>query len=925
MSDYQVKKEGKTNEIVSVFIIAASILLGFALWAPAHMTGVLGKTVKQVGHGLFGTLVVILPIFLLLIGLDRLFSKTKTVSRARKNCMILLFLSTIILISVIYLDLTKLYSATSLADKSSVFKAITVFWESGLDASLVSQSATWTGGLFGGLFGLSLQVLAGRTGAMVIVIAMILALIIVVFNVSYSQYLKKSASMIQETKNKLNEKRKLRAEQKEEELAKLKTKELNHFSEEELEGDPIINTEDSAFNYDLSKKNDDKDPHEVSSEWLKRELAKERNETYEEPLQVTYSMPSGSWAINKEDKELETAESYDYPIQNAGQAAEEVRDILDSSDFYRNSNLEEQKESVKQGQIRSDFENNSMNSKGASKKDFNNSKLNTRENMQVDGLTNKIQETSVEIIEDGGRGHWEDRSEFSPSLKDPSRKKPKRQIALTDKYIPPSYELLNDIPIVRHDAGKIKEIKELGLRLEQTLQDFGVDAEVINYTSGPTITRFELSPGPGVKVSRVTNLSDDIALALAAIGVRIEAPIPGKSAIGIEIPNKETQPVFLSSIIKSKAFRENDGALTAGIGCDIQGNEILCDLAKMPHLLIAGATGSGKSVCINSIIISLLYRSGPSDLRMIMIDPKVVELNIYNGIPHLLQPVVTDPKKAYGALDWAINEMEERYEKFADNSVRDFTAYNTLIKSGQLEAEKLPAIVIIIDELSDLMATTPTEVEDAIARLTAMARAAGIHLIIATQRPSVDVITGVIKANIPSRIAFTVASQVDSRTILDMGGAEKLLGKGDMLYYPQSASKPLRGQGSFVTDAEVEAVIRYLKDIYETDYDDEVAKAIESASGKDRSGTIGSVNDKADEEDELLEDALKLIIETEYASISLLQRRLSIGYPRAARIVDRLHDLGYIGPFAGSKPRKVLVTPEEYYESINESADEELE
>lgn len=915
MSDLEARKGSKTNEIISVFIIAASILLGFVLWAPANMTGVLGKAVKQIGYGLFGTLVVALPVVLLLIGLDRLLSKTKNISKARKNCMVLLFLTAIILISVIYLDLPKLYSLTMIDGKSSVFKAISILWKSGLDTKILYDSARWSGGLFGGLFGLSLRVLAGRTGSIVILIAMILALIVIVFNVSYSQYLKKSASMIQETKQKLDEKRQLRLEAKE---AQLKAEELeaSNVGKEQFKSDP-------EFNYDLSQNVDEKDPHEVSSEWLKKELAKVRNESYEEPPKVTYNMPSGSWAIDQESIDQANPTSYDFPVykkEDPGYSAsnkeyQAKHESIDESSLKQSRSSDPSKTEVSKKDI---YDKDPASNIDSRDEDYNYKNMRAKEDDTLSELSNKIEEAEVEVIEEGGRAHWEDRSEYSTKAEYSAKRKVKRQISLTDKYIPPSYNLLNDVPLVKQDADTIKQIKELGIRLEQTLINFGVDAEVINYTTGPTITRFELSPGPGVKVSKITNLSDDIALALAAIGVRIEAPIPGKSAIGIEIPNKETQPVFLSSIIKSRSFKENDSALTAGIGCDIQGKEILCDLAKMPHLLIAGATGSGKSVCINSIIISLLYRSGPSDLRMIMIDPKVVELNIYNGIPHLLQPVVTDPKKAYGALNWAIKEMEERYDKFADNSVRDFAAYNSLIKSGQLDEEKLPAIVIIIDELSDLMATTPTEVEDAIARLTAMARAAGIHLIIATQRPSVDVITGVIKANIPSRIAFTVASQVDSRTILDMGGAEKLLGKGDMLYYPQSASKPLRGQGSFVTDAEVESVIRYLKDVYETDYDEDVGKAIEHASVNDRSGTLGSL-DQDDEEDELLDEAVKLIVGSEYASISLLQRRLSIGYPRAARMVDRLHELGYVGPFAGSKPRKVLISEEDYLNSIKES------
>jgi DNA segregation ATPase FtsK/SpoIIIE, S-DNA-T family len=347
--------------------------------------------------------------------------------------------------------------------------------------------------------------------------------------------------------------------------------------------------------------------------------------------------------------------------------------------------------------------------------------------------------------------------------------------------------------------------------------------------------------------------------------------------------------------------------LTAVLGRDIQGAPILCDLAKMPHLLIAGATGSGKSVCINSILMSILYRSSPEDVRMMMIDPKVVELNVYNGIPHLLAPVVTDPKKAANTLMWAVNEMTRRYGLFAEKSVRDINSYNASALCGDDDFEKLPLILFVIDELSDLMATTPTEVEDAIARLTAMARAAGIHLIIATQRPSVDVITGVIKANIPSRIAFAVASQVDSRTILDIGGAEKLLGKGDMLYDPQSSAKPIRGQGAFVTDSEVERVLTYIKTQHAANYDQAITDAIMTVlpTGKERDSS---------EQDELLPQAIGIVVETGYASVSLLQRRMNVGYPRAARLIDRMNEAGYVGPFEGSKPRKVLITHAQYLE-----------
>ncbi len=472
-------------------------------------------------------------------------------------------------------------------------------------------------------------------------------------------------------------------------------------------------------------------------------------------------------------------------------------------------------------------------------------------------------------------------------------------------YVFPSIELLNTEggKAVRND---MFAIQALGKKLEKTLESFGIAARVINITTGPVITRFELTPGSGVKVSKIVSLADDIALNLAAMGVRIEAPIPGKSAIGIEIPNNEITPVSLRRLIESPEFRNASSPISAVLGRDIPGNPVICDIARMPHLLIAGATGSGKSVCLNSILISMLYKASPDEVKLLLIDPKVVELIAYNGIPHLLAPVVTHPKKAANTLLWAVNEMTRRYALFAEQSVREIHSYNAAAMSGGYE--KLPLIVLVIDELSDLMATAPNEVEDAIARLTAMARAAGIHLIIATQRPSVDVITGVIKANVPSRISFAVSSQVDSRTILDCGGAEKLLGKGDMLYFPVGASKPIRAQGAFVTDKEVERVTDFLKGQNLSRYDESAAEAIDSSVQ-----AAGSEEDAA-EEDELFMNAVSIVVEAGYASISLLQRRMNVGYPRAARLIDRMQEKKFVGGFEGSKPRKVLISREQWAE-----------
>lgn len=447
-------------------------------------------------------------------------------------------------------------------------------------------------------------------------------------------------------------------------------------------------------------------------------------------------------------------------------------------------------------------------------------------------------------------------------------------------------------------TGSRKDLLASARKLEETLKTFGVDARVIQVSVGPTITRYEIQPSPGVKVSRIINLADDIALNMAAISVRIEAPIPGKSAVGLEIPNREMVPVSLKEIVESSTFKNHPSNIAVALGKDIAGNPVVVDLSKMPHLLIAGATGSGKSVCINSLITSLLFKASPAHVKMIMIDPKMVELNHYNDIPHLLAPVVTDPRKATNVLNWAVQEMNNRYKEFSNIGVKDLFRYNQ-VKQLENKDEYMPQIVIIIDELSDLMMVSPAEVEDAICRLAQMARAAGIHLVVATQRPSVDVITGLIKANIPSRISFAVSSQVDSRTILDMAGAEKLLGKGDMLFLPIGESKPVRVQGAMVAEEEIERVVNYIKRQVKAEYDGEVIEAttVQDPESLDR--------------DELLPRAIEIVVQHQQASASLLQRKLKIGYARAARIIDQLEERGIVGAHEGSKPRKVLVSKEE--------------
>ena len=473
-----------------------------------------------------------------------------------------------------------------------------------------------------------------------------------------------------------------------------------------------------------------------------------------------------------------------------------------------------------------------------------------------------------------------------------------------EHYEYPPVEILSK-PAKKTLKGGAKALTDTAARLQKTLYSFGVSAKVENVSVGPAITRYELKPAEGVRVSKIANLADDIALNLAAETIRIEAPIPGKQAVGIEVPNQEKEAVHLREVLDSTEFTESKSKLSIALGKDVAGNIQLADIAKMPHVLIAGSTGSGKSVCINTIITSIIYHAKPSEVKFVMVDPKVVELSVYNGIPHLLIPVVTDPRKAAGALAWAVQEMDDRYNKFASKGVRDLSGYNKAIEKDE-EVGKMPQIVIIIDELADLMMVAKNDVEDAICRLAQKARAAGMHLVIATQRPSVDVITGLIKANVPSRIAFAVSSQVDSRTILDSVGAEKLLGKGDMLFFPSGASKPSRVQGAFVSDDEVEKIVDFIKSNGTATYSEDILESIENSNKTDKE--IAQEKDQDDDTDPFLMDAIQTVVETGQASTSFIQRRFKVGYARAGRIIDQMEERGVISGYQGSKPREVLMT-----------------
>ncbi|MDU7532002.1 MAG: DNA translocase FtsK 4TM domain-containing protein [Peptoniphilus harei] len=503
---------------------------------------------------------------------------------------------------------------------------------------------------------------------------------------------------------------------------------------------------------------------------------------------------------------------------------------------------------------------------------------------------------NIEFSNDATIETQDDEEEVIDTIKDDIEHKKEEEFI----YTYPDTALLDRIPSKGNFSKD--EVLEKGKIIENTMKNFGIDSKVVAINRGPVITSYELKPAPGIKLSRIVGLSDNIAMALASSDLRIEAPIPGKTVVGIEVPNKDKDSVALKELIESQEFKNSKSDIPLTLGKDVEGNILISGMEDMPHLLIAGATGSGKSVCINSIITSVIYKSSPKDVKLMLIDPKVVELSVYNGIPHLLIDVVTNPKKAAFALNWAVDEMEKRYEAFAENHVRDLKGYNKKMMAEGKEAEKLPKILIIVDELADLMMVASKEIEEYIARLAQKARAAGMHLILATQRPSVDVITGTIKANVPSRIAFAVASSVDSRTILDMGGAEKLLGKGDMLFYPSKYPKPKRIQGAFISDGEVERLVDFVKS------NNEIKNTVESKIEQ-------AIEDKKvnidNEKDPLFKEAVELVVNDEQASISYIQRKLKVGYSRAGRIVDQMEEMGIIGPHEGSKPRKLLKTKEE--------------
>ncbi len=964
--------EGK-REVTGIALFFCAIALTLLYYLPAEVTGVLGNLIRTIGGGLIGSAAFMIPIFLIYASIDFFLEKREGVSPIRVRSVIIFLICLSALLSVITMDFDY-FKSLCLSDADQKYKAttaISLLWKSGPDASLISlpNDKVLPGGITGGLLAVALHTVCGKITSIVVLIGLIASQVILVFHISLKKTVKKTARAVgNAVRNRAPRQQPQRPVQRPSQRPQSRPQMPRQLPVQppygqNMNANPFVNAPagpavqpyfdgtynvqdpfnrtmpvdsrsgftdmtDPAFAADtkgeqgvlkygekrVSTEGTDNAPEADFSYDSMPRAARNRapGRSIEEPdflkmnaQQDFYDLSGGVYydgeTVNDDYSERPAAGGYyrpedDMPYEITDDSpydysAPAVRPAVrpphinhyiddDADDVPDETPLQEI--TINQG---------SDNTEGYSVTEGRLVDTSASGKSASNGLGLEV--TSTSLSNEGKRIKANNFKNYKPV---------------------PLSVLAADPNKGKNESESVSRLREKAEALQETLRTFGItDAKVSNITHGPAITRFEVTIGQGVKVSKVKNLEDDIALAMAATAVRIEAPIPGKRAIGIEIPNDKTSAVYLRSILETKEFR-NSAPMNVGLGKDIPGKPIYCDLAKMPHLLIAGATGSGKSVCVNSILMSILCKASPKDVRMILIDPKVVELSVYNGIPHLLMPVVSDMKLATGALKWAVAEMERRYKLFAEKAVRNMEGYNNCLEDDE---EPLPLILIIIDELADLMAVAKNEVEVQIGRLAAMARAAGMHMIIATQRPSVDVITGVIKSNVPSRIAFSVASGVDSRTILDSYGAEKLLGRGDMLYAPLTAPKPVRGQGAFVSDDEVEKAVDYLKQKYGALYDPDINESVQKIANGEGTGKTEGVSDPSvneNSEDELLNAAVETVLQAKNASVSILQRRLGVGYPRAARLIDVLEQKGYIGPFEGSKPRRVLISETDWLE-----------
>ena len=860
------KQKTLSNEIKGIILIAVGIFLAFAFLF-SEASGAVGAAIKSLCYGLFGMSISISCIFIILTGVHVFMDKMGERNSFRYVLLGLLIVFTSVLVSLAM-------GGTEL-NESSLAGNLASLWNSGIEGM--------SGGVIGGGLCLLLTVLTGTAGAWVITIALELILVILITGISLEKVLRNVAA-----------------------LFKRRQEEYHEIADSEVEYEL---PEYSKQSDEVKRKLRERKLREFEDEKpAKRKTRKHKSDEFFDGY-----FDGEDTMEDKPVKRFELKDDDDFfgePVIESDIPEEDLPFTLDSIKTGVLTELPDE-----DGNIKKPVENE----EGTDFEPPSEAKLED----VFDPLTQKAVDAGVPLdraVLAGKRMALDEAEEQTPEAQIQSQIEEEAAKPRIIQYHLPTVDLLEMPKPQSKTREEVKaELEDKANRLLDTLRSFKVEATIINITQGPSVTRFELQPGFGVKVSKITNLADDIALSLAASGVRIE-PVPGKSAIGIEIPNKTPSPVPIREVIASDKFRSFKSKTAFALGKDISGNCVVADIADFPHGLIAGATGSGKSVCINSLITSILFKARPDEVKMIMVDPKMVELGVYNGIPHLLIPVVTDPKHAAGALNWAVGEMKNRYALLKDNKVRNLKGYNKLMEEIGEPDSKLPEIVIIIDELADLMMAAKNEVEGAINSLAALARAAGMYLIIATQRPSVNVVTGVIKNNIPTRVAFAVTSNVDSRTILDCVGAEKLLGKGDMLYSPRGATKPLRVQGNFVSDREIEAIIDYIKAQYEAEYDEEIIENIErefeQVSANAAAAESGDEDDdrEAGPRDKLFWDAVELILDNGQASVAMFQRKYKIGYQRAARLIDQMEKYKIIGPYEGTKPRQVLITRQEFNE-----------
>lgn len=960
------------GEVAGILLFFLAVALSLMYYLPAEITGALGSILRSIGFGFIGYTAYVIPVFFFYAAIDFFLEKRNGVTPQRVKSIILILICVSAILCSFTLDYEhfKLLCSNEAKDGFSAWKGLKLLWTSGIDGKIITSSNPNSslfipGGLLGGLVSMGLYSIANKTISIIALIVFLMSQAVLVYKVSLKKTAKKTVKAISKATSNVyrSVQKKSTAYGNYTQISKpnspqvlrqrpsgarkpnnsrptsvpksmIKVQGADNSLPVDKNGFPtVVDSNSYGFESDASviyygeksvKTSPTKDSTAVADfgytttrlspevkpvkkdmpTFLKKEEEPAFYDFGTDDSNTSYTNNSGYASSNvtgstyEETEPPYSLEDDEYDVNSGFEISEPI---------VRPAAMEESVNTFVDEGISEPIEEPVEESIFVAPRQTTVSKpvASSEELIPINSLeedTEGFSRTEGRIIEDSG----------APERKPRYTENRVNQVKGKSKvYRPAPTKLLSEDPNKLSVASEV-ELQEKGKRLVEVFKSFGIDATIINITHGPSITRFELTVPTGVKVSKVMNYQEDIQYSMAVVSVRIEAPIPGKSAIGIEIPNDTTSAVKLRSLLESKE-NKTSAPLCVPLGRDIPGKPVMCDLTKMPHLLIAGSTGSGKSVCINTILTSILCKATPDQVRLILVDPKIVELQVYNGIPHLVMPVVTDPRKAAATLKWAVGEMTRRYQLFADSGVRNLQGYNEFAKvNGE---EQLPWILIIIDELADLMAVAAKEVEGYIGRLAALARAAGMHMIIATQRPSVDVITGTIKSNIASRIAFAVSSGVDSRTILDSHGAEKLLGKGDMLYAPMSAMKPTRGQGAFVSDEEVEEVVAYLTQTYGSNYDEDIIKAIQSDCTEDNSLQIPGSNSSGSEAgDSLLSQAVEIVIEVNYASVSILQRRLGIGYPRAARLIDVLEKKGYIGPYEGSKPRKVLINRTDWLE-----------